>query len=164
MTLSGRVMTPRAEDARAKNVETLVWMALLVGLPTFLELAKWIAHAGIFSLVPALDAVRAGVAVVTLDKHSLVFPITALLALIMLAALRLLDLGQSPRTTGAVIAICALGGGFVLDQSFAKPAITGFMAAHGYVRCQAGDYSVGRISFDAYVLSSKPCVARSMPA
>jgi hypothetical protein len=149
---------------RAADKNILPWTILFLILVIMSDAYEWSNHGGIISVMSAISSARIHAGSVNMPSRGFDTLSIAALAIVGLICCRLLELDPTSRPTVAIVAACVLGGSFILNESFGKPWITQFMAAHGYMRCPLNDHVAGngkgRVWFANYVSNREACPSR----
>ncbi|MEO7365010.1 MAG: hypothetical protein ABIW03_01665 [Sphingomicrobium sp.] len=117
-------------------------------------------------MLSALLSVPSKPPVLDIDENSLLFPTIVIVWLTGVGLCRLFGIRFDMSKCGkALLPIFAIiGGGFFLSAAYGESIITRYMTAHGYSRCEEGDWAQGngksRVWFADYVRQDVECRRR----
>jgi hypothetical protein len=145
---------------------------LMIGLITvafffLLEVLSWFTErGGVFSVLSALLSVPSKPPVLDIDKDGLLFPTVVIVWLtgVGLSRLFAIRFDMSKRGKAFLPILAIIGSGFFLNAAYGESIITRYMTAHGYNRCEDGDWEQGngksRVWFADYVRQDIECRRR----
>jgi hypothetical protein len=142
-----------------------VALVITVGLSVFLflifDVIGLVNGGGIFSVLAAFRAAGDHAAVINVDNGGLRTSFVLLCAAVVITPGAILRANLSKRLVGFAVFVPIIAGGFVLDVVYDEKIMGHFLGAHGYVRCENGDFRVGngrdKVWFNNYVLSQANC-------
>lgn len=150
----------------SKSVNLIVGL-IAVALFFLLEVLSWLTEGGgVFSVFSALLSVPSKPPVLDIDENGLLFPSIVIVWLTGVGLCRLFGIrfDMSKRVKALFPIFAILGGGFFLSAAYGESIITRYLTAHGYSRCEEGDWAQGngkgRVWFADYVRQDVECRRR----
>ena len=151
-------------DSKGVN---LITGLMAVAFFILLEILSWFTQrGGVFSVLSAVSAVPSKPPVLDIDENGLLFPTILIVWLTGIGLCRLVGIrfDMSKRGKALLPIFAIIGCGFFLSAAYGESIITPYMTAHGYRRCEDGDWAQGngksRVWFVDYVRQDVECRRR----